>query len=139
MSLGEEVRKLQSRGDKRKRDRARLQMLSDKVTINLNVFRSFMEDSIVGNLNSTAVVTIEGGWKRLRYTQIREKTTKPIKLSNSMSYNTVLSFGSRASNKSLFLAFPRDQGIAKEHTETRGGLAINNITSLIRVSIGHQV
>ncbi|GMP63593.1 hypothetical protein CsSME_00025224 [Camellia sinensis var. sinensis] len=72
-----------------KRDRARLQMLSDKVTINLNVFRLFMEDSIVDNLNSIVVVTIGRGWRRLRYTQIREKTTKPNKFSSSMSNSTL--------------------------------------------------
>ncbi|KAI7999181.1 hypothetical protein LOK49_LG09G01572, partial [Camellia lanceoleosa] len=57
VSLGEEVCKLQSRRDERKRDRGRLQMLANEVTINLNVFHPLMEDSIVGN--STAVVTIE--------------------------------------------------------------------------------
>ncbi|GMP51441.1 hypothetical protein CsSME_00017665 [Camellia sinensis var. sinensis] len=88
-----------------------------------------MEDSIVGNLNSIAVVTIEEGWRRLRYTQIREKTTKPNKLSSSMSHSTVLSFGSRASNNR----------IAKKHTETRGGLEISNITSLIIINIGYKV
>ncbi|GMP39471.1 hypothetical protein CsSME_00010290 [Camellia sinensis var. sinensis] len=88
-----------------------------------------MEDNIVGNLNSTVVITIEGGRRRLRYTQIIEKTAKPNKLSSSMSFSTILSFDSRASNNR----------IAKKHTEIRGGLVISNITSLIRISIGHQV
>ncbi|GMQ07184.1 hypothetical protein CsSME_00051488 [Camellia sinensis var. sinensis] len=63
-------------------------MLANKVTTNRNVFHPFMEDSIVGNLNCTAVVIMEGGRRRLRYTQIKEKTTKPNKLSSSMSHST---------------------------------------------------
>ena len=139
VSLGEEVRKLQSRRDERKRDRGRLQMLVNKVTINLNMFRPLMKDSIVGILNSTAFITIERGRRRLRDTQIKQETTKPNNLSSGMSHSTILSFGSRASNDWLFLTFPRDQGITKKHTKTRRRLAISNITSSIRVSIGHQV
>ncbi|KAF5939459.1 hypothetical protein HYC85_023718 [Camellia sinensis] len=55
-----------SRRDKRKQDRARLEVLTDEVTINLNVLRSFTENSVMGNLNSTVVVTVERGWRGLR-------------------------------------------------------------------------
>ncbi|KAF5946133.1 hypothetical protein HYC85_016361 [Camellia sinensis] len=75
---------------------------------------------------TTAVVAIERSRRRLRDAQVREKTTKPDNFSSSMSHSTILSFGNRASNNSLFLAFPRDQGIAKKHTETRRGLAIKH-------------
>ena len=34
-------------------------MITDKMTINLNVFNSFMEDIIISNMNSTLVVTIK--------------------------------------------------------------------------------
>ena len=103
LSLVEEVRKLQSRRDERKRDRGRLQMLANKVTINLKMFRPFMKDNIVGNLNSTAVVKIERVRRRLRDTQIRQETTKPNNLSSGMSHSTILSFGNTASNDWLFL------------------------------------
>ena len=36
-------------------------MITDKMTINLDVFSLFMEDIIVSNMNSTLVVTIKGG------------------------------------------------------------------------------
>ncbi|GMP44290.1 hypothetical protein CsSME_00013292 [Camellia sinensis var. sinensis] len=112
-------------------------MLLDKVIIDLNVFRSFMEDSIVGNLNSTAVVTKERGRRKRRDTQIRQQIAKPNNLSSGMSHSMILSFGSRASNNRLFLAFPRDQGITNKHTETR--CRLSNITSPIRIGIGYQV
>ena len=34
-------------------------MITDKVTINLDVFSPFMEDIIVSNMNNTLVVTIK--------------------------------------------------------------------------------
>ena len=35
-------------------------MITDKMTINLDVFSPFMEDIIVSNINGTPVVTIKG-------------------------------------------------------------------------------
>ena len=34
-------------------------MITDKMTIDLDVFNPFMEDIIVGNMNGTLVVTIK--------------------------------------------------------------------------------
>ena len=34
-------------------------MITDKMTINLDVFSPFMEDIIVSNMNGTLIVTIE--------------------------------------------------------------------------------
>ncbi|GMP33287.1 hypothetical protein CsSME_00006679 [Camellia sinensis var. sinensis] len=59
VNLDEEVSKLQSRRDKRKRDKPGLQMLMNEVTINLNVLCPFMKDRVMSNLSSTAVVTYE--------------------------------------------------------------------------------
>ena len=43
-------------------------MISDKMTINLNVFSSFMEDIIVSNMNGTPVVTIKGSGRGCGHT-----------------------------------------------------------------------
>ncbi|CAL5407477.1 unnamed protein product [Camellia sinensis] len=51
-----------SRRDERKRDRAKLQILMNKVTINLNVLGSLMGYSVMCNLNNTTA--IEGGRRR---------------------------------------------------------------------------
>ena len=39
----------------------------DKMTIDLNVFSSFMEDIIVNNMNDTLVVTINRNSRRCRH------------------------------------------------------------------------
>ena len=42
-------------------------MIMDKMTIDLNVFNSFMEDMIVSNMNGTLVVTIKRSSNECRH------------------------------------------------------------------------
>ena len=43
-------------------------MITDKMTIDLDVFSPFMEDIIVSNMNGTLVVTIKGSGKGCGHT-----------------------------------------------------------------------
>ena len=43
-------------------------IITDKMTINLDVFSPFMEDIIVSNMNGTLVVTIKGSGKGCGHT-----------------------------------------------------------------------
>ena len=43
-------------------------MITDKMTIDLDVFSPFMEDIIVSNMDSTLVVTIKKSSRGCRYT-----------------------------------------------------------------------
>ncbi|GMP53515.1 hypothetical protein CsSME_00018960 [Camellia sinensis var. sinensis] len=80
-------------------------MLTDKVTINLNVLHPLMEDSVVGNLNSTVVVIVKKGRRRLRDTQIKQETTKPNNLSSSMSHARYLTSTVERATTNCFLLF----------------------------------
>jgi len=42
-------------------------MITDKMTINLDVFSPFMEDIIVSNMNSTLVITIKRSSRGCRH------------------------------------------------------------------------
>ena len=35
------------------------QMMTNRMTINLNMFSTFMEDIIISNLNSTSIITVK--------------------------------------------------------------------------------
>ena len=48
-------------------------MITDKMTINLNVFSPFMEDIIVSNMNDTLVVIIKRSSRGCGHTQILKK------------------------------------------------------------------
>ncbi|KAM7482209.1 hypothetical protein LguiB_006792 [Lonicera macranthoides] len=54
-------------------------MLANKVTINLNVFGSFMKNVIVADLDGTAVVTIKSSGRGLRSTEFIKESSKPYK------------------------------------------------------------
>ena len=43
-------------------------MITDKMTINLDVFSPFMEDIIVSNMNGTLVFTIKGSSRGCEHT-----------------------------------------------------------------------
>ena len=43
-------------------------MITDKMTIDLDMFSSFIEDIIVSNMNDTLVVTIKRNSKRCEHT-----------------------------------------------------------------------
>ena len=48
-------------------------MITNKMTIDLDVFSPFMENIVVSNMNGTLVVTIKRSSKGCRHTQVFEK------------------------------------------------------------------
>ena len=48
-------------------------MITDKMTINIDVFSPFMENIIVSNMNGTLVVTIKRNSRGCGHTQILKK------------------------------------------------------------------
>ena len=48
-------------------------VITNKMTIDLDVFSPFMEDIIVSNMNNTLVVTIKGSSRGCGHTQILKK------------------------------------------------------------------
>jgi hypothetical protein len=58
MQLGKEIYNMQKRINKKRSNGIMLEMMTSKITIDLNVLTSFMKKRVVGNLNRTLVVTI---------------------------------------------------------------------------------
>ena len=73
-SLGEYIRQLVKSRDMRQGYLLSNNMLTDEVTINLNVLRPFMKDRIVGNSGSTSVVTMKRCRTTNKNTEFTEKT-----------------------------------------------------------------
>ena len=48
-------------------------MITDKITIDLNVFSPFMEDIIVSNMTGTLVVTLKRSSRGYGHTQVLKK------------------------------------------------------------------
>ena len=55
-------------GDREELESTMDKMITDKMTINLDVFSPFMEDIIVSNMNGTLAVTIKGSSRGCGYT-----------------------------------------------------------------------
>jgi len=58
MRLGKEIYNLHGRKNKRQSNGVMLEMMMNKMTIDLNMLSLFMKNRVVSNLNRTLVVTI---------------------------------------------------------------------------------
>ena len=58
MRLGKKICNLQGRRNKRQSNDAMLEMMTSKMTIDLNMLSSFMKNRVASNLNRTLVITI---------------------------------------------------------------------------------
>jgi hypothetical protein len=58
MQLDKEIYNMQKRINKKRSNGIMLEMMTSKITIDLNVLTPFMKKRVVGNLNRTLVVTI---------------------------------------------------------------------------------
>ena len=65
MNFSEDVSWLIGRQDGNESNRVTSDMLTNKMTINLDMLCPFMKNVIVGNLNSTSIITADGGGKVL--------------------------------------------------------------------------
>ena len=66
MSFSEDVSRLIDRGNGDKANKIAGDMLSNKMTVNFDMFGPFMKDIVVRNLNSTPVIATNSGGKLLR-------------------------------------------------------------------------
>jgi len=64
MRLGKEICNLQERRNKKQSNGAMLDMITSKMTIDLNVLSSLLKNRVMSNLNRTLVVTIHGSRMR---------------------------------------------------------------------------
>ena len=108
-------------------------MITDKMTINLDVFSPFMEDIIVSNMNSTLVVIIKGSSRGCGHNQILKKPSQPKELRYGISKSTIFCFNTGTGHKSLFLTSPRNQRRTNEKAITCSGPAISGIPCPISI------
>ena len=73
-------------------------MLANKVTIDFDVFGTFMESIIISDLNSILIVTMDNT------THFLKKSSEPYKLLSSVSKSTIFCLGAGSGNKRLFFA-----------------------------------
>jgi hypothetical protein len=116
-SLCKNVSQLMLRGNMKSAKNTGLNFLTNHMTIDVNVFGTFMENRIGCNVKSSLTVTIkecslEGNL------QVVEKSLKPHNLTAGGCHCSVLSLSRRSGDCSLFLRFPRNQRTIKKDAET---------------------
>ncbi|GMP37248.1 hypothetical protein CsSME_00009019 [Camellia sinensis var. sinensis] len=104
------------------------------MAINYDMFGAFMKHRIIGNEDSSLIVTRHGYESGNRKTKILEKRLNSEHLRSSMSHGTIFSLGTRTSNNSLFFATPSNKITTNKSTIARGGTAVSFITSPIGIT-----
>ena len=106
VSLGEDISRLVSIGDREQLEIVFLEMLASDVAVDLNVLGAFMEDIIISNIDSTVIVTIKRSGSGLWSIHVNQEPTKPDKLAGGVGKGTILSHNTRTGNHILLLATP---------------------------------
>ena len=109
VSLGEDISRLVSRGDREQLEIVFLEMLASDVAVDLNVLGAFMEDIIISNIDSTVIVTIKRSGSGLWSIHVNQEPTKPDKLAGGVGKGTILSHNTRTGNHILLLAMLQDK------------------------------
>ena len=108
-----------------------LKMMTNEVTIDLNVLDALLKNIIMGNVNRST--------GSLRSTHVSQEPTKLEEFRGGIGESMVLSFSTRTSNNKLFLVTLRDRrGIQKEAVIC--GIATNSgILSPVYINIDAQL
>ena len=69
-----------------------LNLLSNDMTINLNMFGALMVDWVCCNVESSLVVTVKNSWPMMGYLQVVKKRQEPQNLTSSVGHGSVLGF-----------------------------------------------
>ena len=80
MRFGEDICSLIPKENMLKMNHTTNNFTMNKVTVGLNMFGALMVDIIVGNLNSTTIITMKNSGTIMNHTHISEKPPKPNQL-----------------------------------------------------------
>ena len=118
--FGEDIRQLVKRRDMRQSYLLSNHMLTDEVTVNLNVLCYFMEDRVVGNSGSTCIIPMDRCWTTNRNTQFTQNMAEPDHFSTSGGHRPIFCLSRRFRDSGLLLALPWNQRFSKKHTPASG-------------------
>lgn len=104
-------------------------MMTNKTTINLNMFSTLMEDIIMKDLNSISIVTIKNSRRGLSYIRTNQQPTKPKEFRCSIRKVSMLWLNAKTRYNSVLLATSGDKRIIQKETESSGRSAICRMTS----------
>jgi len=104
--LGEAISKLFFRADRKKMEEIGLHLLTNNVTIDIEMLSAFMEALVVGDVACRFIITVHNSSLRGFNLEIMQEVAKPLNLTRGSSKGSILCLSRRPRNSSLFLGFP---------------------------------
>jgi hypothetical protein len=96
-------------------------LLSDKMKINLHMFRALMLNGVGGEVHDADIVAVDESAPRWRSLELMQELTQPGCLGHTIGHSAVLSFCAGAGDNSLPLGGSEDQVVPEEHGIARRG------------------
>ena len=126
------------RANKRSDDEPIQYLMTNSVTINLNMFGMFMKSRILGKKDYILIITIHGHGTMYWKTKLLKKRTYPKHLRRSIHHSTVFSFGTRERERDnvFFFTSPLDKVPTNECTVSKYRFSITMIACIDRVKVG---
>ena len=116
-----------------------LNLFSDEVAINFDVFRTLVVDGVGGNMEGSLIVAVEHSWVGVRKVKLSKKGEKPREFTASVGHTTVLGLGGGSRHGGLLLRLPREERRAEENAEAGDRSARVGALSPIRICESSQV
>ena len=82
------------------------EILMSHMAVNFNVLGVIMEDIIISNINSTAIITTKRSLSELWSIHVSHEPSKPEKLTNDANKGMILNYSVVMKNNILLLATP---------------------------------
>jgi len=107
--------------------------LPHEVEIDLNVLGALMLNWITGHIDGADVVIVDQCSSTKRCVLLKKKLVQPSRLSDCISNDAILSFGTGSGYSTLTLGGLGDEVIAEEHCIARCGFASVRTTSPVSI------
>lgn len=131
-SLCEDISKLQSTANVARRDKTRSEGISNEMTVNLNMLRTFVKNGIGGNVNGSLTVGIKRNRMWNGNMKIPKKMMDPFKFTKSNCHRVVFRISGGVGDHVLLLSFLREKGTTKGDKVTSNRTMSNRIVGLIK-------
>jgi hypothetical protein len=114
-------------------------ILSDKMKINLHMFRALILNGVGRVVHDTDVVTIDESAAQWQSLELMHELVQPGGISRTIGADMILGFGAGAGDYSLPLGRPGGRVVPKEHGIGRRGATSVRAASPVGVGVDDQV
>lgn len=114
-------------------------LITDEVTIHVNMLSTLMKDGILCNMQRNLIVAVELYRHRMTDPKAGKNSLDPLQFTRGTSHRPILSFSGRTRYCMLFFGFPRNWRVTQENNPSGKRPTSKRTSSPIRVTPSIQL